>query len=121
MANQLHSLHYLWQNCPVFCKQSKFAAIRASTGEPSGRRTVSRNASLAMPPCVGSSMDAHTSHTAPPSRPCILIHFLGPRSVRRWEIALGKGVRIEAKFIVGPDGKVYAIGTTSCLVLKMEQ
>jgi acyl-coenzyme A thioesterase PaaI-like protein len=23
--------------------------------------------------------------------------------------------------IVGPDGKVYAMGTTSCLVLKMEQ
>jgi hypothetical protein len=60
---------YCLQKCPVSFKHSKAAAIRGSSGEPSARRTVSKNASLAMPPRVGSDMAGQTSQTGPASAP----------------------------------------------------
>src|SRR5215467_11919067 len=58
-----------WQNCPVCCKQVKFAARTGSWKLPLELRTASRNASEAMAPLRGSGMAGQTSQTAPPSLP----------------------------------------------------
>jgi uncharacterized protein (TIGR00369 family) len=72
-------------------------------------------------------------HTVLPAGRSFTTLDLHVRFVRAVTVAVSR-LRVEAQVthagnrtvtaegrVVGPDGKIYAIGTTSCLVLKMEQ